>query len=149
MSVMLVAPATIIEAARVPLDMVRVGVPRQVALDLYALEAHAGPTLAATVANWVEASLDDGATWNALGDDPVTGFQVGAMTAGQRKAVLFRLTIPALTQIRTRAIALLVGEGATPYGVPEEWLPPTEQFDGGVFTDPNAGVPGPIDKGTF
>lgn len=141
MSVMLTGPGALVEAAHVPLDLVQVGVARQFALDLYAQEAHAGPTLAASVANWVEASLDAGLTWTTLGDYPPTGLDVGAMTAGQRLAALFRLTIPALTQMRTRAIQLLVGEGIgeTPEG----------EFDGGLFMDPYAGTPAAIDKGTF
>lgn len=108
----LVAPNTLIELAQVPAELLQADVPRTIALDLYAPEAHPGPTLSASQADWVECSLNGGTTWTTLGTSPPSGLAVGAMSAGQRKALLFRVTVPvAIPPVRDRSVVLMVGGG--------------------------------------
>ena len=67
--------------------------------------------MAAGVASWLSVSLDGGASWAPLGTDVQAGVQLGAVSAGGRIPLKVKLDIPAGTSVRSRLVALPIGEG--------------------------------------
>lgn len=108
--IFLAAPDGALPIRRIPLDWIRVDQPYTVALDVVAEVAHAGPTLAASH-TWLRASLTGGAPWTAVPTDVQAGFDLGAFTAGQRKALTLELHIPAATAVRDEVVELYLGTG--------------------------------------
>ena len=90
----LMHPNGALEWRYIPLDFVRIGVPRIVDCEVEATTAHASSTVAATAANRVEISDDNGSTFTPLGVDVTSGFDLGVFTPGQRKAIKLRVKIP-------------------------------------------------------
>jgi len=67
--------------------------------------------LATTVASRLQVSTNGGSSWTPLGTDVTAGVDLGAFTAGQRKAITLRVYIPAGTSARLEELELILGEG--------------------------------------
>jgi hypothetical protein len=119
---MLVWPNSVIEARTLPLNHIAPAESRTFDLELLAGEAvpecRLGRRDSMAVLGTVAASADAGATWNTVPDagaGAMTGPDYGPLTAGQRKAIKVRLTLPAGTPgvvlARSRSIGLVLGFG--------------------------------------
>ncbi len=97
------------EIVRIPADFVVVGSSYDFDLEVVATEAHSIALLAAEVANYLEVSTGGGFT--AVPDDVESGFDLGAFSAAERKAITLRLTVPGGTPLRTKSIEILLGIG--------------------------------------
>lgn len=109
MAISVVAPGSMVELRRVLVDHLAPGETRIRAVELVAADDHAEVRLGASVAGWVSASVDDGASYHPLGPDVRTGMEAGPMERGSRRRVLLRVAAP--EAFRQRRVALLVGEG--------------------------------------
>ena len=109
MSLELRAPDGAIELRRIPADFVVVGNSYDFDVEIVATEAHAIALLAAEIAGYVEVSTGGG--FSAVPDDVQNGFDLGSFTAGQRKAITLRLTVPGGTSLRKRSIEIPLGTG--------------------------------------
>jgi hypothetical protein len=150
-SVLLVWPNSQIEVRRIPIEGYLVGSERVLDLELLATTASVECRLAvveAAYATWLHVSDDAGASWHDVPALCAEGYQLGPLSESQRKIIKLKLLVPEETEIRTRSIGLKIGLGDGGEILPG-WLPATEVFDGGLFTDPDAGEPAAIDKGTF
>lgn len=105
----LTAPGGALELRHISADWLRLTVARSVTLDVVAVDAHAAVTLWASRA-WLEVSVAGG-PYLAVGATRGTAASLGAFTAGQRKVIILRLTVPALTSIRREIINLNIGIG--------------------------------------
>ncbi len=99
-----------LQIRRIPLDWLRVDQPYEVDLEVAADAAHSVALLACSLA-WVGASLTGGAPFTPLGTDVQAGYDLGAFTAGQRKAVTLEVHIPPATEVRDQIIELYLGTG--------------------------------------
>lgn len=97
------------EIVRIPADFVVVGSSYDFELEVVATEAHPTALLAAEVANYLEVSTGGG--FSAVPDDVESGFDLGAFSEGQRKAITLRLTVPGGTPLRSKAIEIQLGMG--------------------------------------
>ncbi|MFH0901729.1 MAG: hypothetical protein V2A73_13960 [Pseudomonadota bacterium] len=73
-------------------------------VEFVASGIHADPRLGCSEAGWLEASLDSGATWTAVGTTHATAFALGAFAAGERKQANLRVTAP--VGVRSRLVDL-------------------------------------------
>jgi len=97
------------EIVRIPADFVVVGNSYDFELEVVATEAHSIALLAAEIENYLE--VNAGVSWEDVPDDVESGFDLGAFSAGERKAITLRLTVPGGTPLRTRSIEILLGMG--------------------------------------
>lgn len=104
------APDGAEQIRRIPLDWIRVDQPYEVDLEVAADQAHAVALLGASLA-WVGASLTGGAPFTPVPTDVQAGYDLGAFTAGQRKAVTLELRIPPATEVRDQIVELYLGIG--------------------------------------
>ena len=112
MALRLSAPEGSKPLRRLALDWVRVGEAYTVDLELVADGAVASTALlACSVADWLEVSDDDGATWTAVPTDPTAGVELGPLGVDERKAITLRLTIPPAMSVRTKIVELMLGTG--------------------------------------
>jgi len=103
------APDAAREIVRIPADFVVVGSSYDFALEVVATEAHTTALLAAEIANYLEVST--GGAFSAVPDDVENGFDLGSFSAGQRKSITLRLTVPGGTPLRTKSVEILLGMG--------------------------------------
>lgn len=96
------------EIIRIPADFVVVGSSYDFDLEVVATEAHSTAQFAAQFANYLE--IDAGGGFSAVPDDVQSGFDLGAFSAEQRKAITLRLTVPS-GPLREKAIGILLGIG--------------------------------------
>lgn len=97
------------EVRHVGLYHVRVNVARGFTLEAVGNEAHPGPVLWASE-SWLTVAVDGGAV-TPVGASRTTAAGLGAFTGGQVKTLVFALTIPAGTAIRTKTVELYIGLG--------------------------------------
>ncbi len=97
------------EIIRIPADFVVVGSSYDFDLEVVATEAHSIALLAAEIANYLE--IDAGGGFFAVPDDVESGFDLGAFSADERKAITLRLTVPGGTPLREQPIEILLGMG--------------------------------------
>ncbi|KPJ83947.1 MAG: hypothetical protein AMS19_02580 [Gemmatimonas sp. SG8_23] len=87
------APDGAHEIRRVPFDWIRPGVPYTESLELEAPDGHPNPVLWTDRVGWLELQVESG-PWKAVGNSRSSGVSLGAFTAGQRKTITFRVTVP-------------------------------------------------------
>lgn len=104
------APNGALPIRRIPLDWIRVDQPYTVDLEVLADADHTVALLGASN-SWLRASLTGGAPWTPVPTDVQAGFDLGAFTAGQRKAVTLEVHIPPATEVRDQAVELYLGMG--------------------------------------
>ena len=82
-------------------------------LDLEVVCAETTPEarLACDQAGWLHVSSDGGSSYDPIPDDVESGVQFGPMTTGDRQAIKLKVSIPALTSVRRRFVALNFGIG--------------------------------------
>ena len=97
------------EIIRIAADFVVVGSSYDFELEVVATEAHSTALLAAEVAGYLE--VHAGVSWEDVPDDVENGFDLGSFSAGERKAITFRLTVPGGTPLRDKSIEILLGTG--------------------------------------
>lgn len=118
MSVHLVHPGTIIPIRRLPLSWMLVNVAVITDLEVWAedeaqTECRLGCSSATgrDVTGWLTVSDDGGNNWHAVPMDVESGYQLGPLTADQRKAIKVKVLIPLATEIREESIGLDLGLG--------------------------------------
>ena len=109
MTLELRAPDAAIELQRIPADFVVVGNSYDFTVEIVATDATAIALLAVDLAGYVQVST--GGAFSSVPDDVQNGFDLGIFTAGQRKAITLRLTVPGGTSLRKRSIEILLGTG--------------------------------------
>jgi len=97
------------EIIRIPAEFVIVGSSYDFDLEVVATEAHSTAQFAAEIANYLE--IDAGGGFFAVPDDVQSGFDLGAFSAAERKAITLRLTVPGGTPLRKKSIEILLGMG--------------------------------------
>ena len=97
------------EIVRIPADFVVVGSSYDFELDVVATEAHSTALLAAEIAGYLQVST--GGAFSAVPDDVENGYDLGAFSAGQKKTITLRLTVPGGTPLRSKSIEILLGTG--------------------------------------
>jgi hypothetical protein len=107
----LVLKGALIEMRHLGVNFVVVDTDRILEVDFLAEGAHAGPTFACGVANWLLLSMDGGTIYTPVGTDVQTGIGLGAFTAGQRKAAKLKVHLPPGTWRRQARVPLYIGEG--------------------------------------
>lgn len=100
------APDSAREIWRIPADFVVVGSAYDFDLEVVATEAHSTAKLGASLAGALQADLGGG--FSAVPTDVQSGFDLGTFTAGQKKSITLRLTVP---DVRNLAIELALGIG--------------------------------------
>jgi hypothetical protein len=73
--------------------------------------AHATATMAASIADRLSVSINEGSSYTQLGTDIVNGYDLGAFTPGQRKNVKIKLYVAPGTGVREESIGIALGEG--------------------------------------
>lgn len=97
------------EIRRIPADLVVIGSPYDFDLEVVATEDHSEAKFGASVAGYLQANTGSG--FAAVPADVQSGFDLGAFSAGERKAITLRLTVPLATELRNLSIELLLGIG--------------------------------------
>jgi hypothetical protein len=100
------APNAAFEIRRIPADFVVAGSSYDFDLEVVATEAHSTAKLGAGVAGVLQANIGGG--FAAVPADVQTGFDLGTFTAGEKKSITIRLTVPT---VRNQAIELALGTG--------------------------------------
>ena len=80
-------------------------------LEVVATVAVAEARLACDQAGWLHVSSDGGSSYDPIPDSAQTGVNFGPMIAGARTAIKIKVSIPALTAVRRRFVALNFGMG--------------------------------------
>ena len=107
--VILTAPDGAIEIRHIPIDWARVNVAVTITLDAVADSVYSEVELWSSE-TWLEVDIAGGG-YNAVGATQATAASLGAFTAGQRKEITLRLTVPPATSIRRKLLDLNLGLG--------------------------------------
>ncbi len=106
----LVAPDGTYEIRHVSLDGMRIGVSEDVEYEVLYVDDHDVALFACDHAGYLQASVEGGG-FSAVPTDVKNGFDLGAGTAGQRKTLTVRVTIPGGTDVRDDVIEYELGIG--------------------------------------
>jgi hypothetical protein len=94
-------------ARRVAINWAQQGVGVEFKLQYVAPSSLQHVRLAADPA-WIE--VYDGGSWHQLTNEPRSGYDLGAMSAGDKKTLTFKVTVPNDTPRRRERVDLLIGE---------------------------------------
>jgi hypothetical protein len=100
-----------LELRHLPADFVIVGSSYDFELEIVGTVAHTIALLSTDLADYLEVSVDAGSNFDPVPDDVQNGFDLGSFSAGQRKAITLRLTVPGATELRDLVLGLQLGEG--------------------------------------
>ena len=114
MSVRLVAPGSLVEVRRLPVECYASGTARTYDFEVLAITDEPECRVQCSQAGWLLLSTYGGTTWVAIpanAPGAMTGPNLGPLTAGQRLPIKIQVAVPGGTFIRTRSVALFLGLG--------------------------------------
>ena len=111
-AVYLAKPGMKVPLRRIPVYDYPLGTEYIIDLEVVASETVTEARLACDQAGWLHVSSNGGSSYDPIPDSAQTGVDLGPMTADDRTAIKLKVSIPALTAVRRRFVALNVGIGA-------------------------------------